>query len=184
MDALVDRDRTILQYAVTACDPSLRLRIVTPFGDRVTLGTASIEETVAWSSFRGRYVIAYFSPATSNSLYFEAPYLGNSGNYQTIAVGANDVCEIWADQQEALGSSLRGLVPPIQREPSAWIEAAKGRVRGDLSDKRLRRMRGVRTHTIANTYVETAACVPLADPEFFPFAIGADRLNVRSFRRG
>jgi hypothetical protein len=174
VQAIVDATGTVIQYALTACDPSLKPVVVLPTEHgRTTLGADTVRSATApllrWTESRP-FVVGHFSAATSNSYYFELNYLGNPGNYQTVGVGSNDVCGAWLSEEES-GELRKGEHGP-----------RLGLIRG--FSPRIPEFRYARRIAIAKTYVETAPGAAPIDPDGFPQAIGVDRVTVRVLDRG
>jgi len=131
------------------------------FGKNVQLNKSTIIDV--FKEERGDFK-SFISGATANSYAYESLYSGNPGEYQTIIIGENDICESANDLYKYLGD----MASPSQEEIQQFRE--EGRV---------------------NTYGETAPfmgeeVLKLLDAQncgkVSPYiTFGVDRIRVRYF---
>lgn len=126
------KDNSVIYWAITDC--SKELVIDRPafynYADRLILNKTTFNNF--FGNEKGDLEI-FISGATSNSYAYESLYLGNPSSYQTVIVGANDICGYFGGNVELSGSYPEDIAGLKQREVGNF-----------------------RYETVINTYAESA----------------------------
>ena len=162
VQAVSNRSRTVVLYAVTACDPDFQPEFSLPGGGpplRLRLNSTTFAG-IAPSATADYFI----GGATANVRFHEYLGAGNPSHYQTAIWGINDACPNWLARLQ-----------PLQRDgdyPPMLVYEGSG-----SSDTTW--LAGFRRRAVINTYAETA-------PDFYPedlrdyFQVGVDRILTRT----
>lgn len=176
---LTDRAATVLEYAVTACDPRLRPAFVPPGGGaRIQLNRSTF-----WDVGGPESNVDFHPGSTGGSLtyfYEEAPG-ARPQDEKSVAWGLSDACSSWPDTVHVLrrlGETRIGSFGEYRGLTTEGLTTAS-RVR----------MKRIRQRVAVNTYMETAPDFELIDLEKLERAgallhYGADRFTVQQFYGG
>ena len=161
IQAITDKQGTVVIYSVTSCDSSFKPQIkYSPRGRPIRLGETTFKEAAGGDEVDYDYVV---SAATANSYLIEKIYTGNPGLYQTEYWGIIDSCN--------RGKFYDDIVP--YTPPNILTESL------NIDDPILHQFRetfAINTYAVSSPLVEFAADMgsPLED-----FQIGVDRIQIR-----
>lgn len=160
VQAVSDRQGTVLLYAVTACDPEFKPEFALP-GDPSRVFRLN---EATFNDVGGMPIADYFIGNTSNTRFMERFSVGNPSLYQMAVWGINDACPNWVAQLDSL------------REGGAYPPSLGYQGPATASSKWLKRFR---RRAVINTYGETAPDFRVEDLKG-AFQVGVDRILIRT----
>jgi hypothetical protein len=160
IQAITDKQGTVVIYSVTSCDSSFKPQIkYSPRRRPIRLGETTFKEAAGGDEVEYDYVV---SAATGNSHLIEKAYTGNPGRYQTEYWGIIDSCNQIKFYDD--------IVPAL---PNILTESL------NIDDPILHQFRetfAINTYAVSSPLVEysTSKGDPLDN-----FQIGVDRIQIR-----
>jgi hypothetical protein len=172
VDTVTNRSDVVVAYAVTSCSMEFTPTFTLPgntFVRKVTLNKSTLAGILPNVSPFGADKLRVARPATANRYVFMILYGGNGSNYREYAVGLDDACNWYPNDQD------------IRDSWSRWFyDNAKGKRvdRWDFSLPKLNKSgRALAAKSLANTYAETMPMAHLS--ALYKDQIGVDRVAVR-----